>query len=214
MAWRMRRRLKLPSFQVALRGGGVGRAIHVLEMDSWAQAGRYVGSSDFNNHYLFFPLTSFDTRWRKTYKAVVVSLKWVYMPLNERQLLQHGLKFIQVYWNWAALQCSPMPEAQCCILCLLADSCIQCAPWAYFCQNWVGEVHSKINFFHSGEVWEVCAMALSCFSFVYSIVHISIVLPGLSLQTNCRVQSGCRCPSTAWVFILPFNSSYLLGWKW
>ena len=122
MAWWMRRRLKLPSFQVTLRGGGVGRAIHVLEMDSWAQAGRYVGSSDSNNHYLFFPLTSFDTQWRKTYKVVVVSLKWVCMPLNKRQLLQHGLEFVQLYWNWAALQCSPMPVAKCFILCLLATA--------------------------------------------------------------------------------------------
>ena len=86
-------------------------------------AGRYVGSSDFNNHYLFFPLTSFDTPVTEDIQGCkIVSLKWVCIPLNKRQLLQHGLKLVQLYWNWAALECSPMPVAQCCILCLLATA--------------------------------------------------------------------------------------------
>ena len=56
-----------------------------------------------------------------------------------------------------AVEGNAMPSDQSCIMCPEAASCrcIQCAPWAFYCQDCFEHVHSSINLFHIGEVWKV-----------------------------------------------------------
>ena len=57
----------------------------------------------------------------------------------------------------AAVEENAMPAGQCCIYCpeCATHCCTQCAPWAYYYDQCFDEAHSKINLFHTGEVWEV-----------------------------------------------------------
>ena len=156
--------------------------------DEQLSSGREVRSSDLTSSTDFFP-TSFDT--------VTVDIGCS----SQSEVSLHAIKQKAATAAWtqvhpallkAAVECSAMPVAQCCILCLESVSyrCIQCAPWAYFCQNcFSSEVHS--NFFHTGEVWEVCAMGFHLCTLLFILVLF------WSLQTSCGVRSGCRCPSTA-----------------
>ena len=162
-------RLKLPSFQVTQRTGTGSTVRRNLPRgrkgdcvgDEQLSPGGEVGSSDLTT------LTSFDT-----------VTEHIQDCSSQPEVSLHAIKQKAATAAWtqvrpallkAAVECSAMPVAQCCILCLESASyrCIQCAPWAYFCQNCFGEVHSKINFFHTGEVWEVCAMA--CHAFIYGL---------------------------------------------
>ena len=58
----------------------------------------------------------------------------------------------------AAIESSALPSNQGCILCAAPAShrCTSCAAWAYYCINCFHQAHSVANFFHVGEVWEVC----------------------------------------------------------
>ena len=185
MAWRMR--LKLPSFQVTQRIGTGSTVRRNLPRgrkgdcvgDEQLSSGGEVESSDLTTTDFFS--TSFDT--------VTEDIQGC---SSQPEVSLHAIKQKAATAAWiqvrpallkAAVECSAMPVTQCCILCLQSASyrCIQCAPWAYFCQNCFSEVHSKINFFHTGEVWEVCAMA---FSSLTSQTHFCKRGKGL---VNCRV---------------------------
>ena len=57
----------------------------------------------------------------------------------------------------AAIESSALPTDQGCILCANAAThrCTSCGAWAYYCTSCFIQAHSKANFFHVGEVWEV-----------------------------------------------------------
>ena len=57
----------------------------------------------------------------------------------------------------AVVESNAMPEDQCCISCSYSVTyrCVQCASWAYYCHQCFSDAHSRINLFHTGEVWEV-----------------------------------------------------------
>ena len=57
----------------------------------------------------------------------------------------------------AAVECSGLPIGQKCILCssLAEYRCVECAPWAFYCPECFGNIHSKIGIFHTGEIWQV-----------------------------------------------------------
>ena len=57
----------------------------------------------------------------------------------------------------AVVESNTMPADQCCINCsnCAIICCVQCAPWAFYCQKCFGVAHSRINIFHTGQVWEV-----------------------------------------------------------
>ena len=58
----------------------------------------------------------------------------------------------------AAIESNALPSDQCCILCAAPAThrCTGCGAWAYYCTSCFGQAHSVANFFHVGEVWEVC----------------------------------------------------------
>ena len=58
----------------------------------------------------------------------------------------------------AAVESSAMPADQHCINCSdhATHRCLQCAPCAYYCKECFKAAHSRINLFHTGEIWEVC----------------------------------------------------------
>ena len=58
----------------------------------------------------------------------------------------------------AAIESSALPSNQYCCLCSNEATfrCLQCSPSGYFCHQCFGDIHSKINIFHIGEVFEVC----------------------------------------------------------
>ena len=59
----------------------------------------------------------------------------------------------------ASVESTAMPQDQMCNICLTNEAshrCTQCGPpTCYFCLECFQSQHSKCNFFHSGEVWEV-----------------------------------------------------------
>ena len=205
MACRMR--LKLPSFQVTQRigtGSTVrrnlprGRKDDCVE-DEQLSSGGEVGSSDLTSSTGFFP-TSFDT---VTEDIGCSSQPKVSLHAIKQEAATAAWTQVRPALLKAAVECSAMPAAQCCILCLESASyrCIQCAPWAYFCQNCFSEVHSKINFFHTGEVWEVCAigfhlctllfiLVLFCQDGVYKPVVVSGRVVDVRLQHECSSSSS------------------------
>ena len=174
MAWRMR--LKLPSFQVTQRTGTGSTVRRNLPRgrkgncvgDEQLSSGGEVGSSDLTT-------TDFSPMSIGTVTEDIQDCS------SQPEVSLHAIKQKAATAAWthvrpallkAAVECSAMPVAQCCILCLESASyrCIQCAPWAYFCQNCFSEVHSKINFFHTGEVWEVCALAFHLCTLLFILV--------------------------------------------
>ena len=58
----------------------------------------------------------------------------------------------------AAIESSALPSDQGCILCAdpATHRCTHCGAWAYYCRSCYNQAHSMTNFFHVGEVWEVC----------------------------------------------------------
>ena len=59
----------------------------------------------------------------------------------------------------AAIESSAMPPNQTCISCCDNEAlyrCLQCGPRAFFCHCCFALMHSTMNLFHTGEVWEVC----------------------------------------------------------
>ena len=58
----------------------------------------------------------------------------------------------------AAVESCAMPADQHCINCsdYATHRCLQCAPCAYYCYECFVVAHSRVNFFHTGEMWEVC----------------------------------------------------------
>lgn len=57
----------------------------------------------------------------------------------------------------AAVESSAMPVNQCCVMCTKEASyrCIQCSSCAYYCHECFGLAHTKVNIFHTGEIWQV-----------------------------------------------------------
>ena len=57
----------------------------------------------------------------------------------------------------AAVESSAMPADQCCINCYdsATHRCLQCGPLAYYCYECFVAAHSRVNFFHTGEIWKV-----------------------------------------------------------
>lgn len=58
---------------------------------------------------------------------------------------------------WVVTESQSMPVDQHCVFCptLAKYRCLECGPIAYFCSECLGEYHSKINIFHTPEVWDV-----------------------------------------------------------
>ena len=57
-----------------------------------------------------------------------------------------------------AVENSAMPSEQNCINCAISHAtcrCVRCGPWVYYCHDCYVLAHSKVNLFHTGEVWEV-----------------------------------------------------------
>ena len=57
----------------------------------------------------------------------------------------------------ATVESSAMHPDQLCMLCNASAfyRCLQSAPWAYYCSECFKDAHSRINLFHTGDVWEV-----------------------------------------------------------
>ena len=58
----------------------------------------------------------------------------------------------------AAIEGNAMPLDQYCSMCSTREAvyrCLRCSPCAYFCRECFENAHSKTNFFHTGEIWEV-----------------------------------------------------------
>ena len=62
----------------------------------------------------------------------------------------------------AAVENSAMPINQHCVMCPseAVYRCVQCSPCAYYCHACFGQAHTSVNIFHTGEVWEVCSVAV------------------------------------------------------
>lgn len=87
-----------------------------------------------------------------------------YVTLDEPSLHKISQEASVASWNKirpailrAAIESSAMPpNEQCCMCTAEAEyRCLQCSSTSYFCRGCFCELHSKINLFHTGEVWEV-----------------------------------------------------------
>lgn len=77
-----------------------------------------------------------------------------------------------------AVECFSMPNEQLCMNCSsLADTrCIQCGPRAFYCSECCIDAHSKINLFHTPELWQVkvlTMLVLHLTSVIYRMVSSS-----------------------------------------
>ena len=67
---------------------------------------------------------------------------------------------VRVTLQKAAIESSALPSDQGCILCAnpATHRCIHCGAWVFYCRTCYTQAHSVANFFHVGEVWEVCLL--------------------------------------------------------
>ena len=130
MAWRMR--LKLPSFQVTQRTGTGstvrrnlprGRKDDCVE-DEQLSSGGEVGSSDLTSSTDFFP-TSFDT---VTEDKGCSSQPEVSLHAIKQKAATAAWTQVRPALLKAAVECSAMPVAQCCILCLESAFSVHLGP--------------------------------------------------------------------------------------
>lgn len=154
-SWRTR--LKLPSFKVTQRAGGTvvhrtvprGRVEHMPvvtdEDQSCDEAGpdthgldemAMEGLDDNSSHCLSADPSLHSIKQKASVAA------WTEI----RRALR-----------CAAIESSAMRTCQCCIICSERASyrCLQCAAWAFYCPACFYTAHSKVNLFHTGEVWTV-----------------------------------------------------------
>ena len=77
----------------------------------------------------------------------------------------------------AVVESNAMPADQCCINCSNCATirCAQCAPWAFYCQKCFAAAHSRINIFHTGQVWEVLKTLINLIISVYRELLSSLI---------------------------------------
>ena len=158
MAWRMR--VKLPALKVTKRTKegvvrcSLPRGRGLTESTADAGAASLPAHLDCDERAAIVDAGDVGVDMAKT------------QPANASEVSLHYVKqkAATAAWNQvrpallrAAIEESAMPAGQCCINCPegATHRCTQCAPWAYYCQQCYDEAHSKTNFFHVGEVWEV-----------------------------------------------------------
>ena len=180
MAWRMK--LKLPSFKVTQRctGSGVARSL--------VPRGRtnppvQVGDENRSNSQA---LDSVDNAESDDDVPGLDSL-WDFNEVHSKITVEpslHEIKqkgSVQAWANIrptitkATVECGAMHSKQCCLLCgsEALYRCIQCAPWAHYCSTCFSNVHSKVNIFHVGEIWEVRYVynGFGCDVYTYMVLH-------------------------------------------
>lgn len=151
MAWRMR--LKLPSYKVTQRiGAGVVRCSLPRGRKDKVEA--KVSDSIVEN----------QKEEEEEEDGLVEMTSDAYQHESDVSLHAIKQKAATEAWNHvrsallkAAVESSAMPAGQHCINCSdhATHRCLQCAPCAYYCYECFVAAHSRINFFHTGEIWEV-----------------------------------------------------------
>ena len=64
----------------------------------------------------------------------------------------------------AVTESNAMPIGQLCVICsdIAQYRCVRCGPVVYYCPQCFGNLHSKLNMFHTAEVWDVSCKNCLC----------------------------------------------------